>query len=302
MSPRAKFKAIQPYAGKKILIDTENGPTEVYVQNISNNGEVTIKGKKGDLGGQSILTMNSSVFYDSIHRDDTGNPIITEAPQEEEVNVTEQPEPINDVDYRGESVTLLLNGVPTQVDVISQDNTSDTIVYEFIDENGNTRQGSSTIGEFQSLVQKPVENQSEMEPDTVSDEQPDNVPIEADVPSGEVSEIELKPDEINWDELFERDTDAYFTELQKQFGESTIDILNNEIEAAIEALKIGDYAKAADLTAAITQHNTDKAALEEEIAKKANDADLAAIAKTGSTDDLVQGSMVLVFDCGTSAI
>ena len=28
---------------------------------------------------------------------------------------------------------------------------------------------------------------------------------------------------------------------------------------------------------------------------------LAAIAKTGSTDDLIQGSMVLVFDCGTSA-
>ena len=39
-------------------------------------------------------------------------------------------------------------------------------------------------------------------------------------------------------------------------------------------------------------------ALETEIVKKANDADLAAIAKTGSTDDLVQGEMVLVFDCG----
>ena len=74
------------------------------------------------------------------------------------------------------------------------------------------------------------------------------------------------------------------------------------IEEAIEALKIGDYAKAADLTAAISQHNTDKAALEAEIAKKANDADLAAIAKTGSTDDLVQGTMTLVFDCGTSAV
>lgn len=33
---------------------------------------------------------------------------------------------------------------------------------------------------------------------------------------------------------------------------------------------------------------------------KANDADLAAIAKTGSTDDLVQGTMTLVFDCGDS--
>ena len=33
---------------------------------------------------------------------------------------------------------------------------------------------------------------------------------------------------------------------------------------------------------------------------KANDADLAAIAKSGSTDDLVQGTMTLIFDCGDS--
>lgn len=93
----------------------------------------------------------------------------------------------------------------------------------------------------------------------------------------------------------EADIDA----LETKVGDKTVAA---QIEAAIEALKIGDYAKAADLTAAIEQHNTDKAALEAEIAKKANDADLAAIAKTGSTDDLVQGAMVLVFDCGTSAV
>ena len=44
------------------------------------------------------------------------------------------------------------------------------------------------------------------------------------------------------------------------------------------------------------------AATDAEVAKKANDADLAAIAKTGLTDDLVQGIKVLVFDCGTSAV
>ena len=89
----------------------------------------------------------------------------------------------------------------------------------------------------------------------------------------------------------EADIDA----LETKVGDKTVAA---QIEAAIEALKIGDYAKAADLTAAINQHNTDKAALEAAIAKKANDADLAAIAKTGSTDDLVQGAMTLVFDCG----
>lgn len=40
--------------------------------------------------------------------------------------------------------------------------------------------------------------------------------------------------------------------------------------------------------------------LQTSLAAKANDADLAAIAKTGSTDDLVQGTMTLIFDCGDS--
>ena len=93
----------------------------------------------------------------------------------------------------------------------------------------------------------------------------------------------------------EADIDA----LEGKVGDETVAA---QIEAAIEALKIGDYAKAADLTAAIEQHNTDKAALEAEIAKKANTADLADIAFSGSTDDLKQGELVLVFDCGTSAV
>ena len=95
--------------------------------------------------------------------------------------------------------------------------------------------------------------------------------------------------------------------------------VSEAIEEAIEALKIGDYAKAADLAdavARIAQNETDIADLqgrmttaegdidnlETEVAKKANDADLAAIAKTGSTDDLVQGPMVLVFDCGNASV
>lgn len=53
----------------------------------------------------------------------------------------------------------------------------------------------------------------------------------------------------------------------------------------------------------LIQDNADAiGALETEVAKKANDADLAAIAKTGSTDDLVQGDLVLIFDCGNSGV
>ena len=110
----------------------------------------------------------------------------------------------------------------------------------------------------------------------------------------------------------EGDIDA----LETKVGDKSV---ADQIDAAIEALKIGDYAKAADLAAAIeriaknegdisgldTRLGTAEgkiSTLETEVAKKANDADLAAIAKTGSTDDLVQGELVLLFDCGTSAV
>jgi len=95
------------------------------------------------------------------------------------------------------------------------------------------------------------------------------------------------------------DNAAAIGELEELVGTTAV---STQIENAIAALKIGDYAKAADLTAAIEQHAKDKKTLEDAIALKANDADLAAIAKTGSTDDLVQGTQVLVFDCGTSAV
>lgn len=73
--------------------------------------------------------------------------------------------------------------------------------------------------------------------------------------------------------------------------------ITNAINAALKTNGADKYALAADLTAAITRIVT----LETNIAKKANDADLAAIAKTGNVNDLVQTSGdVLIFDCGNS--
>ena len=117
---------------------------------------------------------------------------------------------------------------------------------------------------------------------------------------------------------------------------------------AIAALKIGDYAKAADLTALAGRVTTlegkahehaNKALLDtytqteadladavskkhehsnktvldgitaekitawDKVSEKANDADLATIAKTGNVNDLVQtAGDVLVFDCGSSSV
>ena len=71
-------------------------------------------------------------------------------------------------------------------------------------------------------------------------------------------------------------------------------------QAAAEATakKYVDDMKISETYATKAELNTAKTDLTTEINKKANDADLAAIAKSGSTDDLIQGLMTLVFDCG----
>jgi hypothetical protein len=77
-------------------------------------------------------------------------------------------------------------------------------------------------------------------------------------------------------------------------GESTTVVAY--VQAAIDALKIGDYAKAADLTALAERVTT----VETEVAKKANDADLAAVAKSGKVEDLAQDGYI-IFNCGSSS-
>lgn len=72
---------------------------------------------------------------------------------------------------------------------------------------------------------------------------------------------------------------------------------------AIAALNIGDYAKAAELTALadrVTAAEGKITALETEVAKKANDADLAAVAKSGKIEDIAQDSYIIL-NCGSSS-
>lgn len=238
MSVRAKAKAVKPFAGKKILVDVGNGLAEVLVQQISPNGDVIIKGKKGDLGGQSVMTLSADVFYDSIYRDEDGNPVITEAPQEAEAETPQEEAPIAEVtgdeDYRGQTIPILLNGVPTEVEVMSQDNPSDSIVYEYTDASGNRRTASSTIGAFNAAIQQAAEYVAPTE--TPAEE---TLPVEtvpADSETQAPQEVPVTPENIDWDALFEQDPEAYFVELQNQFGEEALDILNEEIVAAQEEL------------------------------------------------------------------
>lgn len=73
--------------------------------------------------------------------------------------------------------------------------------------------------------------------------------------------------------------------------------ITDAIAAALQIDGVDKYALATDLTAAIARI----AALETEIGKKANDADLADIAKTGNVADLKQtDGDYIIFDCGTA--
>lgn len=92
------------------------------------------------------------------------------------------------------------------------------------------------------------------------------------------------------------------------------------IREVVDALKIGDYAKVSDLTAlanrvaaledkAHTHENADilagitaeKVASWDKVSEKANDADLADIAKTGNVNDLIQTSGdYIIFNCGSA--
>lgn len=89
------------------------------------------------------------------------------------------------------------------------------------------------------------------------------------------------------------DNAAAIAELDELVGDESVatQIENNLKVTDAEGNKVEKYALATAL-----------AATDAEVAKKANDADLAKIAKTGSTDDLVQGELVLVFDCGGAGV
>ena len=79
-SIKSKLAEIQSFVGEKVYIKTANNDmTEVEVQQILPNGEVLIKGKKGDLGGQSTIRVDVDSFYDSMSRDANGNPIFNQS-------------------------------------------------------------------------------------------------------------------------------------------------------------------------------------------------------------------------------
>lgn len=106
------------------------------------------------------------------------------------------------------------------MDVISQDNTANRITYEYVDENGNTRTGGSTISEFESAIQQASQYQPAPEAPVVEEpapEEPQQQVVEEEPTPQAPEEIPVTPETIDWDALFEQDPEAYFIELQNQF-------------------------------------------------------------------------------------
>lgn len=275
MSLKAKYNAIKPYVGKKIMVDLGNGIIEVGVQQIlPESGEVLVKGKKGDLGGNAIEKIGIGAFYDSIARDDAGNPMFAEGeietevePEDTTVETPQEAEVTEEDDFRDTVAPILINGVHVEVEVVSQDNVTNRIVYRYTDENGQERTGTASIGEFKTALQQaqeykpeePIAPEVPTEPVVETTTEP--TPAPTDVPT----EIAPVAEEINWDALFEQDQEAFFAELQKQFGEETLDILNEFVSAAQEELDSLNKKKRSSNPNDILATRNQKAALQKRI-------------------------------------
>ena len=289
-SPNAILSEVYELVGKKVYLNINDNIILVEVDQILPSMEVLIKGKKGDLGGKSVLAVGIDEFYNMIYRDANGKPILPKEEQDE----------LDATDYRGETVSILINGVPTSVEVVSQDNSSDSIVYEYTDENGNTKRGRSTISEFSNAVEQaneyvpeqttvqeetPVaETQEQPTEEAPSEEEATEEPVEAPVEN-----IPLDPESINWDELFEQDKEAYFVEMQNQFGEEAVDILNEEIDAAQNELDALGKAKTKSQNDRIKNRNKKKAlqsridALNEMVARLTTPAEAPVVEEVTET-------------------
>ena len=269
-STRSKLAEIEQMLGQSVYITTPEGAmAEVEIQQILPNGEVLITGKKGDLGGKSTIRIDVDSFYDSMSRDANGNPIFDQSQfrsQTEQINKAQerlygqqnqqvpaapapapqapaqQTTPVAPVDYRDSEHEILIDGVPTTVYVENQDDASDNISYSYTDENGQKKTGSSSVADFTEsirhaeayepeVIENTADNQESIAPDTEA------IPAEAttEIPSSEEN-IQLTPEEIDWDALFEQDKEAYFNELQNQFGEEASEMINGVIEATQQEL------------------------------------------------------------------
>jgi hypothetical protein len=284
-SVKSKLAEVEQLVGQTVYIDNGNGNNmaEVEIMQILPNGEVVIKGKKGDLGGQSTLRVDVDSFYDSMTRDANGNPIFDQSKfrsQTENINnaqsriynqeqtttevTPQEAETTEKKDYRDYEGPILIGGRLIDVIETQQDDSANKVNYTYVDENGEMRVGSTSITEFGEAIKQAEEQNQNPTPAPIENPEPivnEPTPAPTDVPT----EIEPVAEEINWDALFEQDQEAFFAELQKQFGEETLDILNEFVSAAQEELDSLNKKKRSSNPNDIIATRNQKAALQKRI-------------------------------------
>ena len=242
-SVASKLSDVTNMVGNKVLINTENGGmTEVEILQVLPEGNVIIKGKKGDLGGSSIQTVPVDAFYDSLSRDNNGNLLLNQASNVEKPTSSSAKNSV--VDYRDGVYTLSVDGTTFDVEVTGQNDASNTITYEYTDSNGRTRIGRMSIDEFGAAIDNAANDEVAQVEETPA--QPIAQPTETQAVEPQVEEPQAAPvqQEIDWDNLFDTDKNAYLSALQNEFGDEALDILNEEIADAqkkIDKLAKKDY-------------------------------------------------------------
>lgn len=163
----------------------------------------------------------------------TAEPAVPESPQPEAPQ-TEEPEIAPEIeDYREGTYTVLIDGVPTEVEVVGQDNTSDTIVYRYTDENGFSRTRTTGITGFRNMLREAEEATTQPAPaPTTETPQGETTTTEQGTP--EPTEQTEEP--INWETLLDFEPDTYLAEMQKRHGDKVVKMLNAVIDATQKQL------------------------------------------------------------------
>ena len=257
ISPKAKTRDVQQYANSKVLINTGNGLSHVEVQAILPNGKVLIKGKKGDLGGQSEILMDAPAFYDAIARNDDGTPVFVEALPKQQQHNQPQQAPVStedsspaqtqieetevSQDFRDREHDILIDGKKVTVTVSNQDDASDMVTYTYTGEDGQKKTESTTVAGFADAIQqaKNLANTESTTNENVVTDTENNIVDETnkdvkpkDDEEDEDENNEVATEDINWDTLLKDNPQAFFTELHKRFGERATRYINALIASA----------------------------------------------------------------------
>lgn len=262
-----KAKDVSALKGKSVYFTNEEGRSvSATVKGMTQNGDVILAGKKGELGDFNI-TMNTSEFYDRLVRDNNGNVIINEAPQEQAQQPDEQQQGLNKTQTDARQTQADSNNIGTgdtfaYGDAVATITSVDgeLVTAEYTDENGRRRTIEVPTQEAEDLVANYSATQQEGEAATQQEDKPQTpsqrgVPVKRDK-NGKPVLDENKNEQIEWTEYLRETTDytSYLNDFRQQAELSDEDLrssFTSMLAKAEEDLKKESEKKPADPSALI---------------------------------------------------